>query len=133
MLLISTLVTTALAGCVTQPEVATQQASPIFDRQRTSADELPADVEANVDADTSRYAGEDSAGNRYWAARVGSTTECVVFVPADGGDRFSFCGEPGFSATTPAGRVIEFASSPSRLSPDDSENVGDTFLVNEPS
>ena len=112
--------------------VATER-SPIFDRARSSADELPPQVDGDVDADTSRYAGEDSVGNRYWAAyKDNSSIECIVFVPATDGDNFIFCGGPGISATTETGEVIEFAASPNRLSPASAELVGDTFLVKLP-
>ena len=121
-----------LVGCATGPDLPTQTESPIFDRARTSADELPAEVEATVDPDTSRYAGEDSAGNKYWAAyEAGSSSECIVYVPADDTTNFTFCGGPGLSAVTDTGRIIEFASSPSKLSSDDAELVGDTLLVKE--
>jgi hypothetical protein len=111
----------------------TRSASPIFDRVRTSADELPPEVEGGVDADTSMYAGQDSVGNRYWAAyRDNSRIECIVFVPANDGDIFISCGGPGISATTEMGQVIEFAASPNRLSPETAELVGDTFLVEQP-
>lgn len=130
LLLVGTML---LAGCAVGADLTARNTSPIFDRARVSADELPAEMDANVDADTSRYAGKDSAGNGYWAVHAtDSVNECIVYVPADDNDYFVFCGGLGFSATTNDGRVIEFASSPRDLSPDDAELVGDTFLVKAP-
>jgi hypothetical protein len=122
------------AGCTAGPEAEAPTTAAIFDRARTAADELPAEVDADLDPDTTRYAGEDSAGDRYWVGlKTSSTVECIVYVPADMGDNLVFCSGPGMSATTDDGKVVEFMSSPSKLSPDDAELVGDTLLVQEPS
>lgn len=122
-----------LTACVPGSEPTSQTGSPIFDRARTAADELPATVDGNVDPNTRRYAGEDSAGNEYWVTNeTDSNIECIVYVPPDDAENLVFCSGPGLSATTADGRVIEFASSPSQLSRDNAELVGDTLLVKAP-
>jgi hypothetical protein len=121
-----------LSGCVAQPEAAVPGNPPIFDRPRTATDELPAGFDGDLDAETSRFVGEDSAGDKYWVGLKNSTDECIVYIPANDNDYFVACSGPGMSATTSAGKVIEFASSPNRLSADDAELVGDTLLVQEP-
>jgi hypothetical protein len=123
-----------LAGCTPGPDAAAPSWPAIFDRAQNAADALPADVDAEVDAATTRYAGEDSAGDKYWVGvKTNSTVACIIYVPADLGDNLVFCSGPGMTATTDAGKVIEFASSPHELSPEDAELVGNSLLVKESS
>lgn len=118
-----------LAGCTAGPEVSADGSSPIFDRPRAADDALPEGYWGSVAEDTSRYVGEDSAGNAYWAVRNADDAECIVDLPVDDAGPSVFCGGPGVTGTTTDGRVIEFASSPSRLTPAIAEMVGDTLLV----
>ncbi|WP_285136511.1 hypothetical protein [Microbacterium sp. lyk4-40-TSB-66] len=123
-----------LAGCA--PGEANvgpwSEISPIFDRPRTAGDALPPDV-GGLDAESSRYVGEDDDGNRYWAAfSADSGPQCILFVPEDDGDHLVFCGGAGLAGETASGLRVEFSSSPNRLSEDDAQLVGDTLLVKTP-
>lgn len=123
-----------LAGCSGESVVADPpSADVIFDRAQQSADLLPADVASLYDGDSSRYVGEDSAGDRYWAVKDQSATACILHLPADDPEEYlGFCGGPGLSGETAAGIVVEYASSPSQLDPDSAELLGDTLLVKRP-
>lgn len=118
-----------LSGCTTGFGEQT-----IFDREQTSDDALPADVElSDLDASSTRYVGSDSAGNEYWVGRpTGTRDTCVILVPTDPRDAVSGCGDGGVSLTAHSGITVEWASSPMHLSPDDAELVGDTLLVAVP-
>ena len=123
-----------LAGCSGEPVVGDlPSADVIFDRAQQPADLLPADLAAPYDGDSTRYVGEDSAGDRYWAVKDLSDTACIVYLPVDDPKEYlGFCGGPGLSGETAAGIVMEHASSPSQLDPDSAELVGDTLLVKRP-
>src|SRR5688572_28460631 len=101
-----------LTGCTAGREVAPPKTPPIFERPQIAGDELPAGVDEDLDADTTKYVGQDSAGDKYWDGyKTDSSAECIVHVPADDGHDSVSCGGPGMTATTSAGKVIEFASS----------------------
>lgn len=123
-----------LTGC-TQGEANVgpwSEISPVFERSRTAGDALPPGVDG-LDADSSRYVGEDDDGNRYWAAlSAGAGPQCIVFVPENESGTMVFCGGAGLSGETAGGVMVEFSSSPSRLSEDDAQLVGDTLLVKTP-
>ncbi|MCC4247425.1 hypothetical protein [Microbacterium testaceum] len=121
-----------LAGC-TAGGPTTPSRPAIFDRAQVPADVLPAEVLGTEDPSTSRYVGEDSAGDRYWAVWGPADTACIVQLPATKpGNYFSFCGGLGISGSDASGVVMEFASAPRRLDPSSSELIGDTLLVQRP-
>lgn len=59
---------------------------PEFERDRTTADEIPISLEStDLNADSSRRAGQDSAGATYYLVRSNDDqAPCVVVVPAEG-------------------------------------------------
>lgn len=114
----------ALAGCA-------QASTPaIFDRERTALDELPADLTAEVDAETSRYVGEDSAGNRYWVVRSeGIDGTCIILLEEKTAAPWAGCGGPPIALAIGSGLRVELAEYPDQLSESNAELVGDTLLV----
>lgn len=119
----------ALSGCANEPQSGLPD---IFDRAQVSTDQLPenVDVDRNVDISTIRYVGEDSDENRYWVALADSdSSECIFFVPFNGSVNEVYCGQPGFSALTRGGKIIEFSAAPKELSRESSTLIGDTLLV----
>ncbi|AZS36714.1 hypothetical protein CVS47_01322 [Microbacterium lemovicicum] len=117
-----------LAGCAAGPGVSATGASPIFDRGRVPGDSLPAGEWSSVAEDTSRYVGEDAAGNAYWAVRSADDAVCIVYVPVEESNRSLLCGGPGLTGTTPDDRIMQFASSPTALTRSETELVGGTLL-----
>lgn len=123
-----------LAGCTSGPEIPpAPSGAAIFDRAQEASDLLPDDVDALYDRTSSRYVGEDSAGDRYWAVKDTTASECILHLPAgQPGQYYGFCGGPGVTGTTADGVVMEYASSPSQLDSSSAELVGDTLLVRRP-
>ncbi|MFK4804644.1 hypothetical protein ACI3KX_02140 [Microbacterium sp. ZW CA_36] len=114
----------ALTGCA-QPSTPA-----ILDRQRTAVDELPADLTAEVDAETSRYVGEDSTGNRYWVVRSEGINEtCIILLEEDTAGPWSGCGGAPIALTIGSGLRVGLADYPDQLSESNAELVGDTLLV----
>ncbi|MEV4687415.1 hypothetical protein [Microbacterium sp. LWH3-1.2] len=117
----------ALVGC----SPATSPA--IFDRDRTAEDELPAGLTAEVNADTSRYVGEDSAGNRFWVVQTAELNgTCIILVDVDTDAPWSGCGGPPIALTIESGLRVELADYPDQLSESNAELIGDTLLVGSP-
>lgn len=124
----------ALAGCTaTGPAGTALPARPaIFDRAETAGDTPPGDYSTDEMGET-RYVGEDSAGDRYWAVWGPGQAACIVQEHAGAGDDvMRFCGGLGLSGTNAEGVVMEFVTAPSTLDPDTAEVVGDTLLVRRP-
>ena len=114
----------AVVGCSPANPLA------IFDRAATAEDALPADLTGEVDADTSRYVGEDSAGNRFWVVRDDEVDGmCIIVVDAESGAPWSGCGGPPIALTIESGLRVELAGYPDQLSETNAELIGDTLLV----
>lgn len=96
-----------------------------------SADEIPISLEStDLDADSSRLAGQDSAGTTYYLVRSNDDqAPCVVVVPAEG-EWWSACGGLGMRGTGPDGTSVEIIDPALEVDRDmDAETVGDSLLV----
>lgn len=114
-----------IGGCSAPGEL------PEFQRDRTTADEIPFDVsEARMDADSSRLAGEDSAGTIYYLVRAeDSNAPCVVVVPAEE-PSWSGCGGVGMKARGPDGSRVEIVDPGMTASNDpEAEKISQSLLA----
>jgi len=123
-----------LAGCTSGGPTlgGSAEHDAIFSREQTPEDRLPDDIMPLWDASTSRYVGEDSGGDHYWAAHDGARHVCIVVRAADSATSYtSSCGGGSMSLTIGAVKV-EFASAPQDLTEENAELIGGTLLVRRP-
>ncbi len=129
---IPALALTLLVAAASLVACASPATPAIFDRERTTADELPAGVDATVDSKTSRYVGEDSANNQYWVVRDDLNGTCIIVVDEETAAPWSGCGGVPIALTIGNELRVELADYPDQLSQSNAELIGDTLLVGIP-